>query len=51
MALECGNTGMPAWPDGQQRFYTRQHWTENGVPNEEMWGVPAARLRTDVGQA
>lgn len=39
MALECGNadepsgTGMPAWPDGQQRVYTRQHWTEDGVLN------------------
>ncbi|MBI3350746.1 MAG: hypothetical protein HY020_26555 [Burkholderiales bacterium] len=41
--VECGNaddppgTGMPAWPDGRQRYYTRQHWTEAGELKAEVW--------------
>jgi len=43
MSRDCGNTddlpgtGMPAWPDGRQRFYTRQHWTEDGVLKVDVW--------------
>ncbi|MFG6431817.1 hypothetical protein [Roseateles sp. LYH14W] len=43
LQVECGNTddppgtGMPAWPDGKQRYYTRQHWTEAGELKVEVW--------------
>ena len=43
LALDCGTaddpqgTGMPAWPDGKQRYYTRQHWTEAGELKVEVW--------------
>lgn len=40
--LECGNTddppgsGMPAWPDDRQRYYTRQHWRGDEL-KVEVW--------------
>lgn len=43
LALACGTaddppgTGMPAWPEGKQRYYTRQHWTEAGELKVEVW--------------
>jgi hypothetical protein len=43
MFLECGNaddppgTGMPAWPDARQRYYTRQVWNDNGELKVEVW--------------
>jgi hypothetical protein len=41
--VDCGTadeplgTGMPACPDGQQRFYTRQRWTEANELKVEVW--------------
>jgi len=41
--LRCGQeddppgTGMPAWPDGKQRYYTRQQWTPGGELKVEAW--------------
>jgi len=43
LSLDCGTsddpsgTGMPAWPDGKQRYYTRQHWTVAGELKVEVW--------------
>jgi hypothetical protein len=40
--VECGNaddppgTGMPAWPDGQRRHYTRQRW-DGADLKVEVW--------------
>lgn len=40
---DCGNagdppgSGMPAWPDGKQRYYTRQQWSEAGELKVEVW--------------
>lgn len=43
LSVDCGTadeppgTGMPGWPDGKQRYYTRQHWSEAGELKVEVW--------------
>lgn len=43
LIVECGKaddpagTGMPAWPEGGQRYYTRRRWADDGALKVEVW--------------